>query len=65
MQALPASPWPASALVLWDAGASDPPGIERRLTPSAQHQIAQFLAPGGHVVDTCANAPCRAARPGG
>jgi hypothetical protein len=51
--------------VLWDAGGAQDAAAERRATPAAQRQIAEFLAPAGRVVDACGGRPCQTLRAGG
>ncbi len=70
---IPSFPYTGSALVYWDAGpaftgiepaTNTPPRGGRdshyspRNTPSARRQIAEFLRPGGAIVDVCGAGPC-------
>jgi hypothetical protein len=72
--ALPAAPYPGSALVVWDAGPSVvpappltnvPPRKGRdphelpRATPAARQQKSDFLQAAGMVTNPCGNAPCQ------
>jgi hypothetical protein len=69
---LPASPWPGSAIVIWDSGnpaapitnspptaGADPHERPRRQV-NARVQKSEFLKPNGAVVDVCGGAPCLA-----
>jgi hypothetical protein len=72
--ALPAAPYPGSAIVMWDAGPSvvpappltnvpprkgqDPHGLPRA-TPAARQQKSDFLQVGGTVTNPCGNAACQ------
>ena len=65
-------PYDGSALVVWDSGSPTPPTTNTppragadphghpRNTAIARAQKAEFLKPGGMVVDTCGTGPCYA-----
>ena len=42
-----------------DSPANQDPHEDPRVTPAAQAQISDFLAPGGTITDVCAGKPCR------